>query len=60
MIYTFKIVLLIGLDQLTWVVWHMSRVDGFFLPMPNHWKDQDTIRDLTFLQLIPVVITIEL
>lgn len=32
----------------------------FFLPWPNHWKDQDIMRDLTFLELIPVVIAIEL
>lgn len=39
---------------------HISRVDGFCLPWPNHWKDQDIMRDLTFLELILVVIAIEL
>lgn len=48
------------MDQLTWDVRHISRVDVFFLTWLNHWKDQDIMRDLTFLELIPVVIAIEL
>lgn len=32
----------------------------FFLPWPDHWKNQDIIRDLPCLELSPVVIAIEL
>ena len=32
----------------------------FFLPLISHWKDQDIMRDMTFLELIPVVLAIEI
>lgn len=52
--------ILIVLDQLTRGVGRISRVDGFFLPLPYHQKDQNIMRDLTYLVLISDVLALEL
>lgn len=36
------------------------RGSWFFLQWPAHWNNQDILRDMTFLELIPVVLAIEL